>query len=92
MRYRRYITQRNPNGSRTVVSVGPVYDGFGWMLKGFFRFTAVFTALLWPAIAVNVNLRGTVAWVVGVPCELIWLGFCALCVRSWRQVRPKPQR
>lgn len=75
MRYRRYYTQRNANGSRDVISVGPfgVLGGAG--LKIFGRLVLLAVVLGWPVSAVSDNLRGTVAWVVGVPCETIWVVF-----------------
>ncbi|MGO9332920.1 MAG: SHOCT domain-containing protein [Acidimicrobiales bacterium] len=69
MRYRRYYTQKNKDGSRTVVSTGPAATL--WM--GFVKFIVVVGLLGWPAIVVGDNLRGALAWVIGVPCELIWL-------------------
>lgn len=33
MRYRRYYTQRNRDGSRTVISVGPLVGPYIWLFK-----------------------------------------------------------
>jgi hypothetical protein len=89
VRYRRYYTQRNKDGSRTVISVGPVAATLG----GFLKFVVGFGLLAWPAIVCGDNLRGAVAWVVGVPSELTWLGILAVgYAAAQRSKKPEPVR
>ena len=74
MRYRRYYSQKNRDGSRTVVSMGPFASGYYGFVKILFTVLLIFGFFAWPGIVVSHNLKGEWAWAVGVPAELIWLG------------------
>jgi hypothetical protein len=69
MRYRRYYSQSNPDGSRTVVSVGPFVSCWA----GFVKFLLVFAFWAWPLAVIIDNLHGALGWVLGIGAELAWL-------------------
>lgn len=80
MRYRRYYSRRNSDGSRTVLSVGPI--GSAWMKL--VELLLAFGLVAWPAIVISDNLHGVVAWVLGIPAELLWL---AVLLIVWALLR-----
>lgn len=72
LRYRRYYSQRNRGGSRTVVSVGPGGGLFLWILK-WFAISVVFVLIFaWP-LAIAANIHRVWAWIVFIPVEVLWL-------------------
>jgi hypothetical protein len=76
MRYRRYYNQKNRDGSRTVVSTGPVVGLLGYFLKLMF----FMVAFLWPFAIIHGNLHGVWGWILGIVAEIIWL---ALIIGVW---------
>jgi hypothetical protein len=81
MRYRRYITHKNPDGSKTVVSVGPVADyALGWLtvFKWLVVLLFIIAFLFWPPLLISGHLRGAGEWVAGVLAELGWLAVLVL--------------
>jgi len=85
MRYRRYYTQRNKDGSRSVVSVGPVATSTAAIGSFFIKFVFFILAFAWPVVIVSDNLHGWAAWLVGVPSELIWLGFLGVIAAAMKK-------
>jgi hypothetical protein len=51
--------------------VGPI--GSAWIT--FVKFVLAFGFIAWPAVVIGDNLRGAMAWGLGVPAELLWLLF-----------------
>lgn len=68
MRYRRYYSHRNADGSRTVVRLGP--GGAAYL--GFWKFFVVFAWLFIPLALVHI-IGGVAGWIVGAPIEVFWL-------------------
>ncbi len=84
MRYRRYITQQNPNGSRTVVSVGPAWDMTGAMIHFVFVDLPVIIIWTWPGgLIMGSGMRGPFEWISAIASTLVWIGLLLHFTR-WR--------
>jgi len=72
MRYRRYYTKINRDGSKTVTSVGPVADAAGWGVRAFLwmAWCAFLVALPW-AIYVDA-IRNDWGLALAIVAALIW--------------------
>lgn len=102
MKYRRYYTKRHPNGSRTVVSVGPVgmlAGGYAKLFGLFLAGVAIWIALIWPILLVDGLSHDNHAWTygLGIPLEVVWLVIVAAGWAGNRQAKknaakPTPPR
>jgi hypothetical protein len=61
VRYRRYYSKRNRDGSRTVISVGPA----GAAYMGFVRFFLIFAFFAWPVALITASVQGGLGWALG---------------------------
>lgn len=87
MRYRRYYSQSNRDGSRTVVSVGPI----GSLWVSFVKCAVILVVLGWPIAVVRDNVHSPVwDWVLGLPFELLWLVVLLAIWRASQKPTPKP--
>lgn len=87
MRYRRYYTGNNRDGSTTVVSTGPVWA----IWVGFGKFWLYFMFWSWPFAVILYNLPGAPGWVLGVLAEIVWLFVVSRVVRLIKeQMSSKP--
>lgn len=68
MRYRRYYTTKHSDGSRSVVSYGPLGALCVFMGKVF----AVMIVLGWP-LGITDFVHGWPGWVLAIPIEILWL-------------------
>lgn len=90
-RYRRYYTQRNKDGSRTVVSVGPVAMTGVTILKATIVFMFGAVAFFWPLALIGEAFHENAAWTyaLGIPAEIVWIGGCVIVYMKVRR-RPGP--
>ncbi len=88
MRYRRYYTSRNTDGSRSVVSVGPGAVGILWIGKVF-----VTLMILGLPLSLTEVIPGIWGKIVAYPLEAIWLlaAFAAWQDERQRRRTKKPR-
>jgi hypothetical protein len=97
MKYRRYYTKRHPNGSRTVVSVGPVgmlAGGYAKLFAMWFLAILVVIVLVWPILLVNGLSHDSHAWTygLGIPLEVVWLIVVAAGWAAHRESKKEPSQ
>ncbi len=100
MRYRRYKTTLNRDGSRTVIRYGIWHDAL-WAPMGrtvwqVFLLTLAVGAMVWPLMAVTSASRHPAwwLWVLAAVAEAAWLGVLGLggAGRRRRNLNRQPQR